>query len=304
MDVLEPFLLNGVTVVKGDKSESHSGAYGYVFEVEFQKAVHIAKKPHTTFLRRVSEEESRHVISKFRKECLLLSKLRHPNIVQFVGVYYGPRGRDDVALVMEKLDCDLCAFLEDNRGIDELTKLMILQDVSYGLVYLHEYNPPIIHRDLTARNILLTQSRQAKIADVGVAKLMDEKAKRAEYHTQAPGQMYYMPPEACRRNAVYTLKLDMFSFGHLSLHIILEEYPEVYEVDLTPKMLQEGSVQVMKRQTSLSKIGTQHCLYQSIVKCLMDNPRKRPTAHQMNNELNILVLGRRQQVSVHFSCYS
>ena len=179
---------------------------------------------------------------------------------------------------------------------------MLLQDVSYGLVYLHEYKSPIIHRDLTARNILLTQSRQAKIADVGVAKLMDEKAKQAEYHTQAPGQMYYMPPEACRRNAVYTYKLDMFSFGHLSLHTILEDYPVVYEVDLTPEMLQEDSVQVMKRQTSLSKIGTQHCLYQSIVKCLMDNPKKRPTARQMNNELNLLVLGRRQQVSLHFSC--
>ena len=296
-DRLSPFLLDGVSV-RGVKKEDQSGSYGYVFEVEIGKVVHIAKKPHTAFLRKVSEPEKKCVISKFREECLLLSKLRHPNIVQFVGVYYGPGGRDDIALVMEKLECDLAGFLEDNRNLCELTKLTILQDVSYGLVYLHEYNPPVVHRDLTARNVLLSQSYQAKIADVGVAKLMDEKAKQAESHTQTPGQMYYMPPEARKENAVYTSKLDMFSFGHLSLHTVLGDYPVVYEDDITPEVLQKGNAQIRKRQSSLSRIGNQHCLYPSIVKCLMDNPEKRPTAREMNNMLNHLVLERNQHVSM------
>ena len=81
-----------------------------------------------------------------------------------------------------------------------------------------------------------------------------------------------------RKNAVYTSKLDMFSFGHLSLHTVLGDYPVVYEDDITPEVLQKGNAQIRKRQSSLSRIGNQHCLYPSIVKCLMDNPEKRPTA--------------------------
>ena len=199
--------------------------------------------------------------------------------------------------MMEKLDCDLAAFLENNPGIDELNKLLILRDVSCGLVYLHEHNPPVIHRDLTARNILLTQSRRAKIADVGVAKLMDEKTKQAEILTQVPGQLYYMPPEACREDAVYTSKLDIFSFGHLSLHTILGKYPVVYEIEITPKILEEGTIQVWKRNSSLSKIGSEHCLFSSIVYCLMDDPDRRPTAREMYNVLTRSISHSHQQVS-------
>ena len=54
----------------------------------------IAKKPHTVLVDGVSEEQKRYLISKFRQECLLLSKLKHPNIVEFVGVYYGSGGED------------------------------------------------------------------------------------------------------------------------------------------------------------------------------------------------------------------
>ena len=89
---------------------------------------------------------------------------------------------------MEKMSCDLVQFIANNHKQLKLSnKLSILKDVSCGLVYLHEYDHPIVHRDLTAVNVLLTDSCQAKIADVGVAKLMDGCAVIASRHTRVPG---------------------------------------------------------------------------------------------------------------------
>ena len=155
-------------------------------------------------------------------------------------------------------------------------------------MYLHEYNPPIIHRDLTARNVLLTSSYQAKIADVGVAKLMDKAAMEAMSHTKAPGHMFYMPPEAMEK-ALCTSKLDIFSFGHLSLHTLLGDYPEVYEIKVTPEMLYQGTVQRMKRKSSLDRVGSDHCLYSLITQCLLDDPDMRPTTREINSSIGRLV---------------
>ena len=264
-------------------SDDASGSYGFVYEVKVKGVVRIAKKPHTFFLKKAYEAERASVLASFKKECVLLNKLRHPNVVKFVGVYFGEGGKDDISMVMEKVDFELASFLRESSDVQLVTKLSILQDVSYGLVYLHEYNPPIIHRDLTARNILLTKAYQAKIADVGVAKLLDQTAMKAAAHTKAPGQMFYMPPEACMEKAECTSKLDIFSFGHLSLHVLLEDYPEVFEVKVTSEMLSDGTVQIMRRKSSLDLIGISHCLYPFITQCLMDEPEKRPNTRDVNN---------------------
>ena len=158
----------------------------------------------------MSAVERERITSKFRNECVILSKLRHPNIVQFIGVHYGRRGKADLTLIMECVSSDMDKFLEVNPNIPLPLKLSILLEVSYGLVYLHECNPAIVHRDLTARNILITDKCQAKIADLGMAKIVDLQAQLAASHTQAPGQMWYMPPEALEEKASCTPKLDIF----------------------------------------------------------------------------------------------
>ena len=269
----------------GEVGDRVSGSYGFVYNVKVRGVVRTAKKPHTFYLKKTSVVEKANVLASFNKECVLLNKLRHPNIVKFIGVYFGQGGEDDISMVMEKVHFELASFLRENWDVQLATKLSILQDVSYGLVYLHEYNPPIIHRDLTARNILLTKAYQAKIADVGVAKLLDQTAMKATSHTKAPGQMFYMPPEACMEKAECTSKLDIFSFGHLSLHVLLEDYPEMFEVKVTSKMLSDGTVQIMRRKSSLDRIGSSHCLYPLITQCLMDEPEKRPNTRAVNSTI-------------------
>ena len=136
-------------------------------------------------------------------------------------------------------------------------KLSILLDVSYGLLYLHTLPTPIIHRDLSANNILLTaDGLQAKIADLGVSKLLDLQTQTKIAQTKVPGSQNYMPPEALTENPEYGLKLDIFSFGHLMLYTATQEFPAVHEVTLTPAILEQGIIQLMKRRKAISKMGS------------------------------------------------
>ncbi len=279
---LSQFELKGVEEIQR-KGEVKTGSYGFVFEVKYKEEVFIAKKPHTIFLTESTPEERNRVAAKFREECILLSQLHHPNIVKFIGVYYGDTKKTDLILVMEKLKYDLVQFLIDNPKADLQIKLSILKDVAGGLVYLHDHSPPVVHRDLTAMNVLLTDNNQAKITDVGVAKLMDFQAMMASHHTQVPGQMYYMPPEAFFEKALCSPKLDIFSFGHLTLHLIIGDFPKVFEIEHSQR--KEGFVEQQKRRKSLEGMGNDHCMYDLTMKCLMDDPSRRPIAHDLEKYL-------------------
>ena len=221
----------------------------------------------------------------------MLSKLNHPNIVHFLGVHCGKEG--DLCLIMEKLNTDLAQCLEDRPGIPLSFKLSILLDVSCGLLYLHMHSPPIVHRDLTATNVLLTNDMRAKIADLGVSKLMDipTEQRQAQCHTIAPGNIYYMPPESLAETAEYDTKLDVFSFGHLTLYTATQQFPQVHEVKITREVLPvEGPINlhVLKRRKSLTQMGSDHCLYQLTVRCLQDEPEDRPTASEVNTIIKAL----------------
>ncbi len=291
MDELYPFMLDveGIEeAAEREEKRAGSGSFGYVFKVTVGGAECIAKKLHSAFVSKsvVSSLERRRFLSKFRNECIILSKLRHPNIVQFVGVHCGSRGSADLTLIMECVRSDMNRFMSENPKVPLSVKLCILLDVSYGLVYLHEFNPPIVHRDLTARNILITGKCQAKIADLGVAKIVTPQQQRDEVHTQTPGQMYFMPPEAQKERAECTPKLDVFSFGHLGLFVALQGHPKVdYIISQTAAMQEGGTVEREKRKKSLDQVGSDHCLYPIITECLYDRPDQRPTTRDLNQHL-------------------
>ena len=164
-DELSAFLIGekGIDVcAKREETQAVRGSYGFVFKVTVQGVERIGKKLHSAYVNNVSGREKQAMTSRFRDECVILSKLRHPNIVQFIGVHYGRRGKTDLTLIMECVRSDMQEFLEGHPNLPLPVKLSILLDVSYGLVYLHEWDPntPIVHRDLTARNVLsLTNAR-------------------------------------------------------------------------------------------------------------------------------------------------
>ena len=285
-DELAPFVLKNVEGLDAGERKG-SGAYGAVYEVTVDGVTCIAKRLHDILVDPlVAAKEKVYIQDKFRNECVLLSKLRHPHIVHFVGVHYG----ENLSLIMERLRTDLASLLEDNFA-KEITiplsiKLSILLDVSYGLLYLHTHTPTIIHRDLTAPNILVTDDMRAKIADLGVSKLLDPHTQAAKAQTRGPGTYFYMPPEALRERALYSCKLDIFSFGHLMLYTVNQEFPQVHEVTVYHPGIND--MQIQKRSEAFAKMGNKHCLHPLATKCLRDIPEQRPSTYELNGSLKWL----------------
>ena len=164
-------------------------------------------------------------------------------------------------------------------------KCSILHNVASGLAFLHERSPPIIHRDLSARNVLLNP---AKIADLGVARIMP----RMKQVTKAPGASVYMPPEALEDNpeeeeedqgktSKYDASIDVFSFGVVTIFTLSQTFPW----KLRAPNYFEGNkyiarTELERRHFYMKMISRnlreKHPLLQMIEKCL-DFPGNRPT---------------------------
>ena len=105
--------------------------------------------------------------------------------------------------------------------------MSILYDVCLGLSYLHGRDPPVIHRDLSSNNVLLTSHLVAKISDLGLARMIQADSKQTRSRlTTAPGTLHFMPPEMLDEDdPVYGTPVDMFSFAGIALHVFSEEWP-------------------------------------------------------------------------------
>ena len=228
---------------------------------------------------------------KFLAEFRILLSLCHPNIVQYHCVCLLPDYKSP-ALVMEQLQTNLHDYLlnPSYANLSLNAKVSILYDIARGLAYLHNHKPVVIHRDLTARNILLSSERVAKISDFGNSRIVDiDPASSSDFigTTHVPGTIIYMPPEACSDHARYSKKLDIFSFGHLALFTATQVFP----CDLLPTTFYDDDgkffarTEVERRQTYIDQLeqqlGGDHELTKLIKQCLHGNHKMRPTADEV-----------------------
>ena len=166
--VLRDFVIHNILI--GD--QIGRGANGRILEAKWEGIVVAVKEIHSIFMNEVSDREFQSFKTSFLRECEQSSRLRHPNIVRFFGIYHPPGARVP-SLVMERLQCSLTSLLEKNPVVPIGTKLSIIKDVALGLRYLHTRNPPIIHCDLLSNNVLLSKGMEGKIGDLGTAQLVD-----------------------------------------------------------------------------------------------------------------------------------
>ena len=301
---LRPFVLSNVRLTG---TTIGAGAYGSVEEVAIPGAICAAKKIHD-FLHdtsQVGQAEIRKATTQFVRECQLMSTLRHPNIVQFLGVCFFPGSRMP-ALVMERLLTSLHDLLDPE--IDPPPppdapkpffplglKCSILYNVANGLAFLHEQSPPIIHRDLSARNVLLNSGMVGKIADLGVARIVP-RMRAAATMTKAPGASVYMPPEALEdkpgqkkeeegKTSKYDASIDVFSFGVVSIFTLCQTFP----CQLLAPTYREGRRHIARTELErrdhymrmiYSQLREQHPLLQMIERCL-DFPEDRPSISEV-----------------------
>ena len=276
------------------------GAYGKVFTVNYQGLCCAAKEIHSLLLDGVSSEEKKKIKATFIRECYHCSLINHPNIVKFFGLYYTDRS-DLPIMVMELMDTNVTTFIAKNKSkITMETKLSILQDVSFGLSYLHNRLPPVIHRDLSSNNVLLSKGQfVAKISDLGMAKMIRADSKQTKSKlTTAPGTLHFMPPEALEEDdPVYGTPVDVFSFGGIALHLFSEEWPTPSgpkKRDPTTNKLVALS-EPQRRQQYLDTMTVEGAaLKNMVIRCLDDDPDQRPPIQGM---LNMIISIRVMKIS-------
>ena len=269
------------------------GSYAVVKELEYYGLKCVGKKIHGILFESATPHEKAAMLERFAGECELLGGLHHPCIVQFLGVWFEQGSRLPV-LVMEYLHTTLSACLERYGVLPEEISYGILRDVALGLRYLHERSPPIIHRDLSANNVLLTSNMNAKLSDLGVAKILNLTPAQMTQMTQtkAPGTPCYMPPEALTAKPKYTSKIDVYSYGVLIIHTLCGRWPfpeEAFRPDpQNPDAIIPAS-EVDRRAEYLQEIGNDHPLMAMIRQCLSNISARRPEAPALLNQVNTIL---------------
>ena len=275
-----------LTGVRPNGKDIGVGAYGRVFEVEFCGTVCAAKEVHPILVQGVRREDFEATKKAFLTECIRSGSLAHPNVVLFLGVY-NPGGLSLLpVLVMERMQESLTSVVEKYPNIPMYVKLSMLLDVSRGLWYLHAHHPPIVHRDLSPNNVLLTSQFVAKISDLGVAKVIQADSKKTK--TRAPGTVDFMPPEALQKTPEYGPPLDVFSYGGVILHVVNQEWPEPLHYVMTDpktgKIL--GLSEVERRQQHMKKMrGTPADLRPLVERCLDNQPSRRPPISDVSERM-------------------
>ena len=260
------------------------GAFGEVEEMEVDQKIVAGKR----FRLSVTDDGS---MRKFSAELTILAQLRHPNTVAFEGVCHLPNEQLPV-LLMERLPTNLHSYLLDpsHANLASPKKAHILHDVADGLNYLHSLSPPLVHRDLTARNVLLTSEETAKISDFGNARILDIDPRSHQTMTSRPGTLEYMPPEAFGASAEYDASLDIFSFGHLALFIAIQESPTAllpYADGLNLRKELERRHKYLSEAEQL--LGKSHLFLTIITQCLQNDPSSRPTSSKIVENLDTFI---------------
>ena len=244
------------------------GAWGLVYEGNCNRQSVAIKEPHMAIM---SEDTNR----RMEREINIMALVQHPNLVRFVGAVMDEDAialKQPPLLITELLDTDLrSAYKRYNL---EPSWVLIFRDVAYALHYLHEHQDPIIHRDVSAPNVLLealpNNMWRAKLSDFGSANL----AKFSQ--TAGEGALVYSAPETFpspdprKPLAKQTTKIDTFSFGILICEVITCKQPNP-----------EKRVEIFREVQMKWRL-----MYNLVIECTRQKPEERLTMASILKVLN------------------
>ncbi|CAI5981855.1 unnamed protein product [Closterium sp. NIES-64] len=200
---------------------------------------------------------------EFAQEVYIMRKVRHKNVVQFIGACTKPPNLSIVTEFM--VGGSVYDYIHKQRGSMRLPMVVrVAMDVAKGMDFLHKNN--IIHRDLKAANLLMDENEVVKVADFGVARVK----AGSGIMTAETGTYRWMAPEVIEHRA-YDHKADVFSFGITLWELLTGKLPYA---DLTP--LQAAVSVVQKGLRPPIPKGTHPRVAELMVRCWHTNPAERP----------------------------
>ena len=240
------------------------GGWGYVVKGTFRRKAVAVKCIYSA----IASEKN---LERVRREINTMALVRHPNLVLFISaVLDNPEGP---LIVTELLDTDLRSAYE-SKCLTDKNKLSILLDVALALNYLHTLPEPIIHRDVSAKNVLLERATwKAKLSDFGSARLAALAVTKGEgcFLYAAPEMYPSLSLESAARLPPQTTKVDCFSFGILLCELMMEKEPD-------------GDIRKKSEQIEDFKKKWPH--FHPIVRgCVKDKPAKRPSMDDVIQDL-------------------
>ncbi|EPS72596.1 hypothetical protein M569_02160 [Genlisea aurea] len=163
-------------------------------------------------------------VNVFRHELMLLEKVRHPNVVQFIGAV--TQNKPMMIVLEYHSKGDLASYLQKKGRLSPSKALRFALEIARGMNYLHECKPePIIHCDLKPKNILLDFGGQLKVSGFGVVRMSTispDKAKLVQPEAIDHSSCYVAPE--LYRNEIFDRHVDVHSFGVI-LYEMMEGSP-------------------------------------------------------------------------------
>ena len=260
-----------------------TGSYGSVVKATLDDLPCAAKILHQVFF--ASDDSAvKDFAARFDQECTLLQVLKHPCIVQFLGLVQDPYNQRPI-LLMELMEESLTNFLEcRSHPLPYYIQVNITHDITLALAYLHKNQ--VIHRDLSSNNVLVNAGSRAKVTDFGMSKVVDVNPHMSRNKaTQCPGTPPYMSPEVLRTRPRYSDKLDTFSTGVLIIQIITHQFPDPTDAEMimddpTAPTGQKIILvpEIERRKNDISKVPSNHPLLPTAQHCLKDQDTDRPSS--------------------------
>ncbi|KAG9455706.1 hypothetical protein H6P81_000214 [Aristolochia fimbriata] len=236
------------------------GSFGEVYRADWNGTEVAVKK----FL---DQEFSGDALEQFRCEIKIMLRLRHPNVVLFMGAVTRP---PNLSILTEFLPRGSLFRLlhRPNVQIDEKRRLRMALDVAKGMNYLHTSHPTIVHRDLKSPNLLVDKNWVVKVCDFGLSRL--------KHHTflsskSTAGTPEWMAPEVLR-NELSNEKCDVYSFGVILWELATLQMPWS---GMNPMQV-VGAVGFQNRRLDIPK-EVDPMVGQIICDCWQSDPNLRPS---------------------------
>ncbi len=214
---------------------------------------------------------------RLQREAAALAQINHPHVVQLYDIL---QLDDATALVMEYVDgADLKQYLKEHL-VSLQQRLQWLVQISQGLAAIHAQG--IIHRDLKAENILISQERMAKITDLGIAKVQSDNNQAELTATgQLIGSFSAFSPEQALGKALNE-RSDLFSFGILAFRLLCGSHPfgdSSQQQQLLQNILHHAPLAAGRLNPDLPQP-----LQQLLQQLLQKDPAQRPASAQWVSE--------------------